>query len=140
MSYEWDEEKKKFVEKCPSVAIREQEFGELSYLAVTSCLSCITVTPEAQDFVSKIEESKKRFTPLDDKICQVEKIILGIFPTCKVEVVRKENEYRNYLEFRIKITEAENYQQLAAKFMQLHKQAYLCVKEPGFEYSFDITQ
>jgi hypothetical protein len=84
----------------------------------------------------------KKDNPPYDKIIKMREIILGVFPKCKIEVTKRENQYRTYLEFCIKIKKTKRYAEVAHKIMELHKRAYsqLKVKDRNFEYGFDVTE
>ena len=79
---------------------------------------------------------------LDAKIEQINEVIAREFPGCPVMITHRENQYRNYLEFRIKVSAQYTDpldQELGEKFDGLYGKIREALNDADFEYGLAVA-
>ncbi|TSC54076.1 MAG: hypothetical protein LiPW30_771 [Parcubacteria group bacterium LiPW_30] len=79
---------------------------------------------------------------LDAKIEQISEVIAREFPGCPVMITPRKNQYRNYLEFRIKVSAQYTNpldQKLSEKFDRLYGKIRAALKDVDVEYGLAVA-
>jgi hypothetical protein len=81
---------------------------------------------------------------VDNSIETIKKVITDEFPDCPLTVEPGENQYRKYIEFRIKLSARHanpdplELKSLAQKFDGLYEKIHQAIKDLNFEYRLNV--
>lgn len=79
---------------------------------------------------------------LDSKIEQINEVIAREFPGCPITITPCENQYRSYIEFRIKVSARYTNpldRELGEKFDGLYHKIREAIQDPDFEYGLAVA-